>query len=335
MFLMKLGGIAVLLFGAGFWYLSEVREPGCLDDFRLWHFLMLAVTYSLFFVVYAVLGFKGVGPLTSLLVAGVLSMPLLMLHVSAIMGKGFALTYTLPLAAFTIGMVVNGVYGDLWQSYVYVGGAFFVVAYLTLSAPTLARKRELRMRRREAKLGEDLRELDEPAAKARRVFEEALADLGKRSAPQHKDLRTSIEESQERLAEQLRSYETLEAEQLRMEHAGSESERRYTFHSLKRSVHELVHALPSHAQALRASVDELLHARTSLKASRPKQEGVLHCIACGHGWEGSEYCPACGKAAPEALDCGSCGEVFQLPRHLVAEEMVEDELHCLACGDAL
>lgn len=335
MFLLKLVGLAVLLFGAGFWYLSEVKEPGCLDSFRWGHFLLLALTYSLFFAVYAILGFKGVAPLTSLLVAGALSMPLLMLHVSAIMGKGFTLTYTLPLAAFTIGMVVNGVYGEEWQSYVYIGGAFVVVAYLTLSYPTLARKREARMRRREAKLAEDVRKLDGPAAEARRVFADAFAALGSRDAAQHADLRKSIEEGQERLAEQLRTYETLEAEQLRIQHADNEVERRYVFFSLERSVHGLGHALPSHAHALRESVDELLRARASMQASHPRQEGVLHCAACGHGWEGSPFCPSCGKAAPEALDCGSCGAVLQLLRHLIDEAKEADELHCLSCGDVL
>ncbi|MCB0069089.1 MAG: prepilin-type N-terminal cleavage/methylation domain-containing protein, partial [Caldilineaceae bacterium] len=53
--LVRRAGLAVLLFGAGFWYLAELRRPGCLDRFRLGQFLLLALTFSLFFVAFAVL----------------------------------------------------------------------------------------------------------------------------------------------------------------------------------------------------------------------------------------------------------------------------------------
>src|SRR5262249_8377657 len=51
--------VAVLVFGAGFLYLSEQAKPGELDRFRLGHFLLLALTYLLFFVIFTVLEFHG------------------------------------------------------------------------------------------------------------------------------------------------------------------------------------------------------------------------------------------------------------------------------------
>ena len=49
--LFRFVGLAVLLFGAGFWYLSEQHKPGALNGFRWSHFLLLATIYSLFFVI--------------------------------------------------------------------------------------------------------------------------------------------------------------------------------------------------------------------------------------------------------------------------------------------
>ena len=46
---LRLAGLAVLLFGLGFIYLNDLKEPGRLDSFRWGHFLLLALTYSLFF----------------------------------------------------------------------------------------------------------------------------------------------------------------------------------------------------------------------------------------------------------------------------------------------
>ena len=57
--LCQLAGLAVLLFGAGFWYLCEARDPATLDAFRLPHFLLLALNYWLFFGLFALLGFEG------------------------------------------------------------------------------------------------------------------------------------------------------------------------------------------------------------------------------------------------------------------------------------
>ena len=118
MLLCRLVAVAVLLFGAGFWYLSEQVKPGQLDDFRWGHFLLLAMTYSLFFVIFAVIVFHGsIGTAPAMVVAAVFSFPLLLLHAWRIIDLKFAATRVLPLAVFTLGLVVNGVYGGGARDY--------------------------------------------------------------------------------------------------------------------------------------------------------------------------------------------------------------------------
>lgn len=118
--LCQLAGLAVLLFGAGFWYLSEGQRPGGLDHFRLGHFLLVALTYSLFFVVFAVVGYRGSLAAALLLGAGT-SLPLLLLHTSRTSGWPFALHRGLPLSLFSLGCVVLGVYLEDQRAYVLMG----------------------------------------------------------------------------------------------------------------------------------------------------------------------------------------------------------------------
>ena len=134
MLLCKLVSLAVLLFGAGFWYLSEEYKPGQLDDFEWGHFLLLATTYSLFFVIFAVLSYNDASrPALHMLVAALLSLPLLMLHVTRFVSRSFALSRVLPLAIFTLGLVINGVYGGPYRDYVFIGAAVFTMAYVTVT----------------------------------------------------------------------------------------------------------------------------------------------------------------------------------------------------------
>ncbi len=142
--LFKLVGLGVFLFGAGFWYLGELRFPGRLDAFRWWHFLLLALNYSVFFVNYAVLGFQGdLGVGAAMAVSGALSLPLLGLHVARVMDRDFAVTRAMPLALFTLAMVVNVVYGGGARDYVFMGAAVAVLAYVTVTLPAA---RELKPR---------------------------------------------------------------------------------------------------------------------------------------------------------------------------------------------
>ena len=129
---LQLAGVAVLLFGAGFWYLSEGQTPGRLDDFRWGHFLLLALNYSLFFAIFAVLGYRGSSAF-ALTVAAVVSLPLLMLHVVRITNASFAFGRVLPLAMLTSTTVVGGVFLDRQRPLVLLAAAVLLIVFLTVS----------------------------------------------------------------------------------------------------------------------------------------------------------------------------------------------------------
>jgi len=139
--LFKFVGLAILLFGAGFWYMTERYAPGRLDDFRWNHFILLASTYSLFFVCVAVLGYHGhLGTWAAMAVSAAVSLPLLVLHASRIVDRWFAMTRVGPLAAFTLGLVVNGVYGGPARDYLFLTALITAVAVLTVSSPVITVK---------------------------------------------------------------------------------------------------------------------------------------------------------------------------------------------------
>ncbi len=132
--LFRFMAVAVLLFGGGFLYMNERDAPGRLDRFRLGHFSLLAATYSLFFIVFAVIIYHeqlAVAP--ALGISIVSSLPLLVFHVSKITNLDFALKHVLPLAVLTLAVVMNGVYGGAIRDYVFLLILIVSVAYLTLT----------------------------------------------------------------------------------------------------------------------------------------------------------------------------------------------------------
>ncbi len=134
--LFRLVGVAVLLFGGGFWYVCELYSPGRTKSFRWTDFLPLASTYSLFFLNFGVLGLKGqIGVPLALALAAAFSLPLLALHVSRIVDWTFALTRALPLGALTLGLMVNAVYGGDIKEYVFLACALICMGYLTATWP--------------------------------------------------------------------------------------------------------------------------------------------------------------------------------------------------------
>ncbi len=160
MHLFQLAGVALLLFGAGFWYLGDLRKPGQLDDFRWGQFLLLALTYCTFFVIFAVLEFHGpfATPWSLALAAGT-SLPLLLLHVSRILGRAFAFRDVLPLATVTFGLVVTGIYGADLRDYVFLATGVAAVAFITTTYPGWWAGRQAAFARAEA---EGLRQAEAP-----------------------------------------------------------------------------------------------------------------------------------------------------------------------------
>jgi len=135
----KLAGVAVFLFGAGFLYLCEGRKAGGLDNFRWGDFLLLAITYAMFFLAFEVLMFRyKTSVITAISVSALVSLPLLLLYLlhnfkTDFIDMKFALTRIIPLAILTIAMVVNGVYGGEIREYLFLAAAFFVLAYVNFS----------------------------------------------------------------------------------------------------------------------------------------------------------------------------------------------------------
>src|SRR5262249_53943740 len=116
---------------------------GQLDRFRLGHFLLLALTYLLFFVLFTVLEFHADLPtVASMAVSAVFSLPLLVLRIAAVLGFRLPLPRLLPLAFFSLGLVVNRVYGAGGRDCVFIAAVVLVVSYLTLTFPGWAAGRE-------------------------------------------------------------------------------------------------------------------------------------------------------------------------------------------------
>jgi prepilin-type N-terminal cleavage/methylation domain-containing protein len=133
--LCQLAALAVLLFGAGFWYLSELDRPGRLDRFHSTHFFLLAGNHSLFFAVVAFAGDPRVG----ISLGALVSLPLLYVHTSRFTDSKFARTRVVPLAALTLAMVVIAVYlpwlrPALALSSGALGAAFVTLTYRNFSA---------------------------------------------------------------------------------------------------------------------------------------------------------------------------------------------------------
>ena len=125
----------MLLFGAGFWYLSEQHKPGALHGFRWYHFLLLATTYSLFFIIFSVIVVRGEVPvIPAILISSAGSLPLLVLHVSRIIDRHFAVMHVLPMAVLTLGIVIAGVYGGGARDYIFIGYLVTGVAYMTFTS---------------------------------------------------------------------------------------------------------------------------------------------------------------------------------------------------------
>ena len=132
--LSELAGLAIFLFGLGFLYLSELKQPGRLDSFRWGDFLLLALNYFLFFIIFMVLSLGGkMGTWTAMGLSCVLSLPLLVIHVCRVLDGVFALTRVLPLTVFTLAIVINGVYGGDYRKYIFIGFAVAVIALLTFT----------------------------------------------------------------------------------------------------------------------------------------------------------------------------------------------------------
>jgi hypothetical protein len=343
LFLWRFVAVAVLLFGAGFLYLSEQVRPGQLDRFRLGHFLLLALTYSLFFVLFTVLEFHAdLDTVPAMIVSAVFSLPLLVLHVASVLGFRFALTRILPLAVFSLGLVVNGVYGGGIRDYVFIGAVVLVIAYLTLTFPGWAARREWHRQ-----------ESDRTYAAARReLIEKITGELSRRVA----DLKAAAARAENQL-KRLGNAEGLAPARSRLEAArepvqGLDKEyeellKRLAALPVQRDwlQADLLPALQRDAEGLGERVDlclsrlraelEGLQAPAIAREQIPEGE-TTHCAACGRTVPRAPFCQHCGAVQAVVIVCPECGEKSALPVHLFPEGIPSArELFCTHCGASL
>jgi prepilin-type N-terminal cleavage/methylation domain-containing protein len=343
LFLWRFVAAAVLVFGAGFLYLSEQARPGQLDRFHLGHFVLLALTYSLFFVLFTVLEFHAdLGTVTSMIVSAVFSLPLVVFHVAAVLGFRFALTRVLPLAVFSLGLVVNGVYGGAVRDYVFIGAIVLVVAYLTLTYPGWAARRE-----------QNRQESDRAYATARKALMQTISDdLARRVADLRADnaraasqlerlakaegmapARSRLEVAREPVEGLSKEYEAL-LTRLAALPARREWQLGDFLPALQRDAEGFGERLDLRLACLRA---ELEHTGASVQVpTEPPREGDHHCAACGRAVPRAPFCPQCGSVQPVVIVCPKCGERDVLPAHFFPTGVPSArELFCTRCGGVL
>lgn len=338
--LVQWAGLALLLFGAGFWYLVELHSPGRLDRFRFGHFVLLALTYSLFFAIVAVLDDNGVGSIWAVGIAAAVSYPLLVLHVSTIVSLPFAARSALPLAVLTTGAVVNGVFGGETRSIVFLGIACMVTAHLTITYPRLQRGQEARRVELESALTRMVQDLTPDAAVARGAIADADALLALHDPTELSTLRDWVARRLDTLRAQLDVHERVRGHHDAMRAATARRERRAHREAGVQTAERLLSQLP---QAI-AAVEESVLALTARRSDRaapsdpptPDHVEREHCVACGHACAGdARFCPGCGTRCATVLGCRRCREVLRLPVHLMAASADDHApvTHCIGCGE--
>jgi Prokaryotic N-terminal methylation motif len=336
MYLWRFVAAAVALFGAGFLYLSEQVRPGQLDRFRLGHFVLLALTFSLFFVIFTVLEFHGdMGTVAAMIVSAVFSLPLLVLHVAAVLGLRFALTRVLPLAIFSLALVINGVYNSgAARDYFFIGAAVLLITYLTLTFPRWAAGRA---RHRE--------ENDRTYAGAKRSAAELITrDLGRRIA----DLKAGDARAEHRIRslahgdpararlEMARAPVaglTAEYEELQKRLGALPVQRDWLQLDLLPTVHKDAEALRDRLDTALAVLESECPAATGTQTAEPAREGEVHCAACGQTVPRATFCQQCGSRQAVEATCGQCGVMSVLPVHFFPEGVPPaKQLFCSSCG---
>jgi len=336
--LFQLVGVAVFLFGLGFWYLSELAVPGQLSGFRWGHFLLLALTFSLYFVFFGVLTSQGLGLLPAVLISALFSLPLLVLHVARVLNLRFALTRVLPLALFALGLVTNGVYGGAARNYVFLAAALAVMAFLTLTYGKFLAKQTQYRRERRARLETQARDLEEriraelgPAlAELRQTLRESEWFLQHSPAFRQGPARERLEQARESAADA--------SKQARPDSLASSAARVVELPdiagSVDRQVKELQSDLDRSLRQVRSRTENLRAVMEEARETGGPGEGGkgVFCPACGIEGPDAEYCPHCGARRPALVPCPGCGTSLLVPRHLLSPSAASAPLHCPECG---
>ena len=360
--LSKLAALAVLLFGIGFLYLSELRQPGSLDDFRWGHFLLLALNYFLFFVIFIVLSLSGkLAPWLSIPLSAILSLPLLMMHVTRVLDKSFALKNVLPLAIFTLAIVVAGVYGGAYKKYIYIIFVVMAVAFLTITYRSwLAKRKAWRKEKRERSLAEErenkekqkrlkkeeklaaeLKSIENAAAKevqaVRTAWKRSEALQWEAELLLESDDYVELQSTRDNISSTLavlndfrNQLEEFDRKMSDLINTGDKDERTAFSSEIERKGIMFRQRLDMQIDKLKAFVKEF---RELLRNTRTDaQIKSSFCIACGSEKPASKYCPHCGMLCPLELACKKCGRIYPLPVHILSPAKADLPVFCMVCG---
>jgi type IV pilus assembly protein PilA len=273
MLLCRLAGLAVLLFGLGFWYVGELYRPGCLSRFGWGHFLMLALTYTSFFPALCVLTLSQGLPLAQgLAVAAALAQPLLLIHVWRSVNLRFSLFYVLPLADLTLAVVVNGVFGGPWREAIFLGFGFLAMALMTMTFPRWRSNRLAWQRSQIRELQTRLQDLSDQAE-----------DLARLAGTKPQLILPTHPFSE---AEALSAY----VDRLRPE----------DYSGVRARADQLERLLERTGQTVKRA-----------RPAPPRQPSA-HCTSCGQAGCTGTFCSACGQARALPVHC-SCGSKVWFP----------------------
>ncbi len=306
--LFRLTGLAVLLFGAGFWYLAELYRVGSLRDFGFGSFLLLALTYSSFFVSVAVLSLDGrLSTPVYLLVSLGLCLPLLVFHVSQLVDSRFALTRAFPLALLTLCLVLLGVYGGGWRALGFLILGMLILGFMTATYRPFRQTQEQRIQYEEELLSQ-----------ARRVWEE----LNGRGRSLESTLLSQLKNDQilgDGHASRLRDRVAALGQVLDQSPSTTYEGLNWGIEQLQRVVHL--------AQESLSQVEAVETESQMAKVSTAKQG--RHCSFCGAPGMTGRYCGDCGSHLPENRVCAGCSLEVPVPVSLLPTGQA---FHCHGCG---
>lgn len=336
--LVRLVAIAVLLFGLGFWYISEQWRPGLLKDFRWGHFLLLALNYSLYFLIFAVISFQeDVGPRAGMLISAFFSLPLLLLHVSRVIHLRFALQCALPLALFTLALVINGVYGGSMRDCLFIAAVILVIAYLTMTYDSWAAARkdyreqrrahyEQRIKAIRNRLASDLKQLSDELNAANKDAERLLQGVQREEVRSEASALSSKRAPAGELTKEFRELVKRQPNLNSIEY-GTDDE---WYDSFEKEIEHWEQDARQILPPLQQALDALKQKKSALRTA--KGESAAYCMACGAASPPSPYCPKCGKRRYKELYCRDCGQKILIPLHITGERTEALKLYCASCG---
>ena len=353
MLLFRLMAVAVLLFGAGFWYLSEQKEPGMLDCFRWGHFFLLALTYSLFFIIFSVLSFQGeLKTGVTMAIAALFSLPLLILHVSRVVGFKFALTRVLPLTLFTLILVINGVYGGHFRDTIFIIGVILVIGYLTITYDKWTSGRG-EYQKQQKKLKQDekeklnhyfISEIGAILVKSETLLGETKKLLDYFSVEEIQLIEHRLISEENHFVDLSKDYTNL---MNRFNYLPSMDSWEYpsSFTSLEKDIEDFEIKLQQNfstikmiSQSLQKSREKLLEKEQKERKEqkelkeKAKKQTENYCTACGEPGEATPFCQNCGVPRTEVLYCGECETPLTLFLHLIHLKENNKKMHCFNCG---